>query len=471
MKKEKKSMMDTMRQKFCSQTVFKCFSGLMLLTFVPVLFCVLAIGNNMDYWDPIKQRQLLYSTQVLGVLALLGAAAFLGILYLSRNIRMNRKWNLIADLVLLGAFLGIYFLNTMVSREIAFKLPWDIMIVRGCGYYAGISKPLEYYSYLSIYPNNIPISYFLGKIYRTVHEQGDFPYVIDYAWMQVGCALISIAGFFACLTVKKLTKKLFPTIVCFLAVFLLVECSAWKMVPYTDTYAISFSIMSVYFYLLSRDSDKREPGDNISSKEGFSEGKRWVSLILSLACAGVGGVVKPSVYIMLIVIMGMEFFRLLGKEPKKWLYFLADLLLIIAMMWGIGKYKEHMIEYLGLEYNGEISASWHHYFLVGLNDTTTGGYNSDDNSIFGEFQFEKKKVRNKAELERAFERLKEKGFLGVPYFYLKKLVMTFNDATFGWGTEVWVDSYYEGGENLASGTDRTEILRSIYWDGRWTGAY
>ena len=34
--------------------------------------------------------------------------------------------------------------------------------LRICGYYAGIGKPLEYYTYLSVYPNNIPISYFLG---------------------------------------------------------------------------------------------------------------------------------------------------------------------------------------------------------------------------------------------------------------------------------------------------------------------
>lgn len=100
----------------------------------------------------------------------------------------------------------------------------------------------------------------------------------------------------------------------------------------------------------------------------------------------------------------------------------------------------------------------------------TGGFIMEDATIFGEFQYEKRTVRNKAELERAVMRLKEKGFPGVPYFYLRKLVMTFNDATFGWGG-AWVESYYEGDSVLASGTDRTKILRSIYWNGRWTGAY
>ena len=459
--------MDTGWQKFSSQTFFKLCSGLMLVVFVPVLFCVLVIGNNMDYWNDAKQTTLLFSTQVLGIFALLGAAAFLGVLYLCRNICLNRKYNLIVNLILFGTFLGIYFLNTMVSREIAYRVPADASMVGEYGRCAGIGEPLEYCVYLSIYPNNIPRSYFLGRICRTVLERGNFPYVIDYAWIQVGCALVTIAGFFSCLTVKKLTQKLLPVIVCFLTAFFLVECSALKMIPYTDAYGVSFSIMSVYFYFLSRDSDNKESGEYRFMNGRFSEGRRYIFFVLALICAGMGGIIKPSIYIMVIVIMIMEFLRL---RSKAWLYLLVDLLLVIAMMYGIGKYKEHMIEYLGLEYNKEISSDWQYFFLLGLNDTTTGVYNPEDAAIFGEFQYESRTVRIKVELERAFERLKEKGFPGAPYFFLKKLVMVFNDATFGWDS-TWAESYFEGNDVLASGTKRTEVLRSIYWDGRWIGAY
>ena len=48
------------------------------------------------------------------------------------------------------------------------------------------------------------------------------------------------------------------------------------------------------------------------------------------------------------------------------------------------------------------------------------------------------------------------------------MVMTFNDGTFGWRTEVWVDSYYD---DLASENDWTQFLRSIYWEGSLVGAY
>lgn len=440
-------------ENFFQQTIFKWCSVLMLIIFVPVLFCVLVIGNNMDYWIGAKLTSLLCPTWVLGSMAVLGAAGFLGILYICRNISLSGKSNMIADMILAGAFLGIFLLNLMVSKEIAYKLGADMLIVRSCGYEVGMGKELGYYAYLSINPNNIPITYFLSRIYGMG--------LGDYACIAAGCALTSVGGFFACLTVKKLTKKLLPVIACFLAVFLLVECSAWKMVPYTDTYSISFSVMAVYLYLLSRDSDKKDYGK-------LTEVRRYAFLLVSLLCAGLGGLIKPSVYVVLIAVMGTELFRLVGDMKRLWLHLAAEILFIIVLMCGIGQYKEHMITHLGLEYNKEISASWHHYFRMGLNDATTGGYNPEDAEIFGEFQSEKKEIRNKAELERAFKRLRDKGIPGAAYFYVKKLVRTFNDATFGFGTEVRVYDYYPG---LASETPRTELLRSIYWNGRWTGTY
>lgn len=41
-------------ENFFQQTIFKWCSVLMLIIFVPVLFCVLVIGNNMDYWIGAK---------------------------------------------------------------------------------------------------------------------------------------------------------------------------------------------------------------------------------------------------------------------------------------------------------------------------------------------------------------------------------------------------------------------------------
>lgn len=39
--------------------------------------------------------------------------------------------------------------------------------------------------------------------------------------------------------------------------------------------------------------------------------------------------------------------------------------------------------------------------------------------------------------------------------------MTFNDGTFGWGTEVWMEDYYP--EDIASFTGLTQWLRERFW--------
>ena len=96
---------------------------------------------------------------------------------------------------------------------------------------------------------------------------------------------------------------------------------------------------------------------------------------------------------------------------------------------------------------------------MGLNEATTGAYNSED-ALFGEFQTSRSD-RIEAELERASQRLKDRGLWGDIYFYLRKLVMTFNDGTFGWNMEIYVYDYYPG--EMASNTALTQRLRSIYW--------
>jgi hypothetical protein len=58
------------------------------------------------------------------------------------------------------------------------------------------------------------------------------------------------------------------------------------------------------------------------------------------------------------------------------------------------------------------------------------------------------------------DRIKDRGFFGNLSFYLRKMVMTFNDGTFGWSTEVWKNGEYEPA--VARGTRLTPLLRQVY---------
>ena len=424
---------------------FLAVNVIFLAVFLPVLCGTLFVGNSMDYWVGMKLTVLLPG-QVLALLALLGMAACICLFRACRKMELTGKKNLVVNLILAALFIVLYFVNVRVAREIAFKLPWDIMVVGGAAYSVAYEEELGYYYYLSMYSNNIPISYILGKILRKAMEMKNYPYVAEFMWLQVNCILISLGGFFSCLTVKKLTGRLMPTVTAFGLYLVLVGISPWKIAPYTDTYGMVFPIMGIYFYVCYKKAEK----------DLF----RYLYLVPAMISIVAGGLVKPSIYVVLIALLAIEFLSFLADRKKYWKFFLTEVLLAAALLFAVNMCKDYFIEEIGLEFNPEIEAGWQNYLYMGLNEKTTGGYNGDDVAIFGEFQTSREE-RNQAALERAFGRLKDRGFFGSVYFWLKKMMMTFNDGTFGWRSEVWVEEYFP--DDLASNTALTQWLRDIFW--------
>ncbi|MCM1186342.1 MAG: hypothetical protein NC251_03865 [Lachnoclostridium sp.] len=421
---------------------------LMLSVFMPVLGAVIFVGNHMNYYEPAKLDTLLPNlTLFIAALAGMGICGYL--IWISRKIELTFKNNLIRNIVFAVSFFLIYLVNVVVAREIVFELPWDIMMVRGIAYDIGHKELLGDFAYLSMYPNNIPIAYILGKIFM-----GKTIYVTQFVWIHVSCMLISAGGFFSCLLVKKVTGKVMPAVVAFFLYLALPAASPWKIAPYTDTYGMVFPVMCIYFYFCYRDAEK--------------SWQKYLFMVITYAAAGVGGFIKPSVYLLFIAVLGMEFIRLLTGKGKNWKFLLAGVFATIAFLGMTKVYTNHIIEEIGLEYNEEFKVSWHHYFYMGLNESTTGGYDSDAVAVFGEFQNDKS-VRREAQMERALMLLKERGIGGNLYFWLRKMVMTFNDASFGWRNEAWVYEYFP--EDFASNTPLTEWLRNIYWEGYNTRRY
>lgn len=120
-----------------------------------------------------------------------------------------------------------------------------------------LGTPLGYFAYYSIYTNNLPIVYILKELYRMAESMGYE--ICKFLWIQVNCGLISIGGFFCCLTVKKLTRKLVPTCAAFFLYLALAGVTPWKIAPYTDTYGMAFPVMGIYFYFCYREAKKPVP--------------------------------------------------------------------------------------------------------------------------------------------------------------------------------------------------------------------
>lgn len=420
--------------------------------FLPVLCCVIFVGNRMDYNDTGKLATLL-PNWMLFLVALAGIAMIGFLFWKERKRVLSAKENQMVNIALALLFTGLFFLNTWMVKKIAFQLPWDIMVVSGCARMAGWGEKLGYYYYLSMYSNNIPITYFLAKIYEKAMILYP-PHLRDYLWLQVGCAWISIGGYFSCLTVKKLTQRCMPVIAVLLLYLALPGISPWKMAPYTDVYGMIFPIISIYFYVSYRKDEKTA--------------LKYICLLLALSAGMLGGLMKPSVYLIVIAILGVEAFYLWAKGQGNVRYFCFAILISALLAFGLKMYRAHMIDDIGLEFNPEIEADWSHYLRVGLNESTTGGYNSDDAAIFGAYQNDRA-GRQKKSIEDVAARLQERGLWGTVWFWVRKMTMVFNDGTFGWGGgEAWVHEYYS---NWTGETAVTKLLRDIFWLGVYTGRY
>lgn len=425
--------------------IYKILIGILVVCFLPVLFCIVFVGNHMDYYDGMKVY-LRLPNQVLSIVALAGLTFCIFLFRKCSGWQLTRRANWILNGSLAGLFIALYFINVHIAKEIAFYLPWDIGVVRVFAFSVADQVPIGYHYYLSVYSNNIPIIYILGRLYRKAVEIHNYPYNYDFIWIQVNCAIISIAGFFSCLAVKKMTKKTMPTIAVFLIYLSLVGISPWKIAPYTDTYGLIFPVMCIYFYMCYR-----------CAEQTWCKG---IYIMLSLVAGMWGGFVKPNLYIIVIALMCNELLCLFTDYRKKWKFMIAETAIVLALLWGNKAYLGHIIDEIGLDFNSEIEAGWQHYFYMGLNEDTDGGYSASDAAMFGEFETSRSDRIN-AELERAWGRLKSRGFFGSIYFYLKKMVMTFNDGVFGWRTEVWQADPYP--EDIASNTYLTERLRSVFW--------
>lgn len=424
----------------------------MAAVFVPVFLCVIFVGNDMDYYAGLKLATLL-PNWVLFLIALLGVGIACFLFWREKGC-LSLKGNLFANIVFAFLFIILYFINVIITREIAFKLPWDIMVVRNVACDFAQGKSIGYFYYLSTYSNNIPIVYILGKLCEKAQEMADYPYVAEFIWMQVNCIWFSIGGYFSCLLVKKLTCKIVPTALTFLLYLALVGISPWKMAPYTDTYGMVFPVVCIYFYLCFRSSKKAAV--------------KYLYLILSLSTGMLGGFIKPSIYIVVIAVVAVELVRILVGDWKEWICFCVEILLVVFLVFGQKEYKNYFINEIGLDFNEEIEADWRHYFLMGLNEENTGSYHSADTTIFGEFQTSKSD-RQRACIERAVARLKERGVLGTVWFWTRKMTMTFNDGSFGWECEVWINDYYP---ELATNSTFTQLMRDIFWtNSRYTGRY
>lgn len=447
--------------------MIKAINALMLAVFLPVMFCVLFIGNKMDYFDDVK-ADILVPNALLTLAALPALGIALWMLRIGRKFRLEGRRAWCASLVLAGLFIGFYYFCLATSNESVFNMAVDPGIVRDTALEVARGTPLGYRFEFSIDHNNIPITYIVSRIYRLANSWKWFAHTDEYLGVIVGCLAVSIAGFICCEIVKKLTKNPAAVLITFGLYLLTAGLCPWKYIPYTDSYVIPFPALCLLLYLYGRDCK------HIAGRGAF--------YFLSMLSGVAGGFIKPNAYIVVVAVLGLEAVhcfmaivhwarnRKAGAKEKGAgeIALFAGISLILGLsFFGLfyrlaGSYKEYMIQAMGLEYNEELEKTVQYCFFFSTNEATTGSFTIEDYSIFGEFQLSKAD-RNAACMERAWARIRQRGVGGTIYFCLKKLVKSFNDGSFAW-TDV---RYWEPfPEDLTHDNRIGRLLRALFVPGQ-----
>lgn len=105
-----------------------------------------------------------------------------------------------------------------------------------------------------------------------------------------------------------------------------------------------------------------------------------------------GSLVKPTVLIVVIAIIVLELVQGIKSLKMEWkeLFIKIAMIAVVALLYkGVQLVIYDVTSYTP---NEEIAATYHHYFLMGLNEETTGGCYSGDFAFLGSFDTKEERI-------------------------------------------------------------------------------
>lgn len=327
------------------------------------------------------------------------------------------------DKLIIGLLFVVLFIFQIVTlQNIYFESGWDVGIIYTRVEHflrSGIIELNTYfkkYPYFSIYPNNLFLAnvfVIIGKIAMVFYE--NWSYILYKIFVIIDIILIDLAGIIMVKTIGNFIDKKSLKLLGALLYIAFIGLSPWFMIPYSDTYSIIFPISILY---------------NYTKKE-----KKWYNYLMIGLLSYIGYCIKPTNIIMLIAIIIVEIYKLLFKLKEKEQLKLKLKSWIIA---GIGILIAIIINLVLLnvtKYEGErkYTFSLYHYLMMGINTETTGGWNTED--VENDLLIEDYDERVEYNKEVFFQRLRAMSPKDFCKFYVKKILLNYNDGTLAWGRE------------------------------------
>ncbi len=394
--------------------IWKSILILFLVVYGIVFFLNIVIDTRMEYF--IQLETLVKNIWLLAVILLLGTPFF----YLIKKYKPhfpNNFFNKYFVIIICVISFLMYFVQRYIAESTYFFTGWDVSIIFYTAKQVAEGSKIGYFFYYSQYTNNIIPVVILSKIMNFIMDHNIGTDLL-LTCIEVDCILMNISALLTALCVRKLTKSHVWGYFDYLLSIPMLILSPWILIPYTDSYSVFISVLIFYCYLVCKD------GKNI----------KFVLWPFICLLGVIGYYMKPTSIIIFIAIVIMQIINFIFQKEKR-KESIYSLIFIIPAIFLAKALFSYSVDYIGLDFNEDIQLSPAHYFMMGLNDETSGGYNSGDYAFSSNINDPKE--RQAKQLERAFSRIKEYGPIGLIKKYIEKTLYTFNDGSFSWG--------YEGG--------------------------
>lgn len=319
----------------------------------------------------------------------------------------------------------VTFLLYFISYQYSFKTGWDAGMVMDNALYLvqHNTRRLEDCSwYYKMYPNNVLITCFFTSAYYLAKLIGQINgYFVLLFYQSV---IFSWSGYFLYRTARFVFKDVRYSVLTWITYYLLVGLSPWITVPYSDS--IGLGIVSLLMFCCA---GYYFVGNEDSSRYLFT------FTLLSI----LGFYIKPQLFIFFIafcivsiISSGKRILRIDRFKVKKLILTVTALTIAYLIVFCCRQFS-------GLTIDNESKMGIAHYFMMGVNEETNGGFNGDDvkfsQSIIGY------KERRTADLIVAKGRISHMGVPGLLRLWARKTIINYNDGTFGWAGEG--DFYHE----------------------------
>ena len=348
------------------------------------------------------------------------------------NARSGGKGSLWRIRALFAAVLAV---QLVVARCAWYKMGWDIANVYTTAEELARGQALTDPGYFRMCPNNAPLTILQAvPMWVAVRLGLAVPFVV---LPYLDAVLLNLTAYFTVRCAQRITPSRWARGFAAAVSILWIALSPFVLYPYTDTWAVLFPVLALYAWLVVR-----------------RPALKWG--LVSLACFA-GAAIKPTVLIVLIALGLLALCRFLARRDFSAAAWKRALAVLAALVLGAvpgQAFQRASTAYLAGSAVPQEQLSETHYLMLGMNGDTYGGHSPDD--VAFSQSFESLADRQRANLQRAWVRVCEKGLWGNVRFFSIKLYKAYADGSFAANTS-FLDMEVP---------DRTDVLsvfiRSLY---------